>query len=227
LNFDQTYITLFGATVFEPVTILTNTITTIFCLYSFAQLLRLRTTVSRLWAWFFLMIGVGASCGSTAHGVQYQLGDFFLRTFVFIVNALSLIAIYFCYKATSTYFASGRTSGNKYINYLVLAWIAILLIITFIWNSFLLIKIHAGIVLFYSFIVHSVTWYRKFKGSGYIAVGIFISFLSILVHSLRFSISEWFNYKDISHVIMLTSLILMYTGVRIQAASETKVDTRP
>ena len=76
---------------------------------------------------------------------------------------------------------------------------------------------HAGIVLLYSFGVHLVVYNRtKEKGSGLVVLGIGIPFLSIVVHSLKFSIHEWFNYKDISHIVMLTSLALLFKGVKIK-----------
>lgn len=131
-----------------------------------------------------------------------------------MMNAISLIAIYFCFKSANTYFFQNKTGQKKYINYLVITWIIILLVVTLLQNNFLLIKIHAGIVLTYSLVIHLISYKKGGKGSSYVAGGIIVSFLSIVTHSLKLSVSEWFNYKDISHVIMLISLMLMYKGVR-------------
>jgi hypothetical protein len=150
-----------------------------------------------------------------AHGIQYQLGDTFLRTVVFMVNAISLVAIYFCFKAANTYFFLNQ-ANRPYITWIVIAWIIVLLIITFVKNDFLLIKVHAGIVLLYSFIVHLITYFRKEPGSGVIAGGILVSFLSILTHSIRLSFHEWFNYKDVSHVIMIISIIFIFVGAKLK-----------
>jgi hypothetical protein len=71
-------------------------------------------------------------------------------------------------------------------------------------------------VLLYSFIVHLITYFRKQPGSGVIAGGILVSFLSILTHSIRLSFSEWFNYKDVSHVIMIISIIFIFVGAKLK-----------
>jgi hypothetical protein len=217
LNFDQTYITIFGRILFEPVTFATNTVMMLFCVLVFVNLSKYKLALARQWAWFFLLIGISSQCGAVAHGVQYQLGDAFIRTVVFLVNALSLIAIYFCFKAANTYYFMAKPNSGKLVTYLVIFYIAVLLAVTFIQNNFLLIKIHAGVVLLYSFIIHLIAMSRKQAGSANIAAGIFISFLSILVHSIKLSFHEWFNYKDISHVIMIISLAVIYSGVTLIA----------
>jgi len=214
MNFDYTYIILFKLIVFEPVTILTNLFIASYCLYAFLKINPLKKTLAHHWARFFLFIGTSSIIGSIAHGVHFQLGSAFLNTTIFLMNAISLIAIYHCFKAANIYFSIGRKGPSKYTTWLVIGWIVVLLIFTFLQNNFLLIKIHAGIVLTYSLIIHLIT-YKK-TGSPYIAWGIIISFLSIIIHSLKLSISEWFNYKDIAHVIMLISLICIYKGVKIK-----------
>lgn len=214
MNFDYTYIILCGVIIFEPVTILTNLFITVFCLFAFFKLRRNKTPLAIQWSMFFLLIGLSSSTGSLAHGTHFQLGELFLKSTVFMMNAISLIAIYFCFKSANTYFSQNKPSQKKYINYLVITWIVILLIVTLLQNNFLLIKIHAGIVLTYSLVIHLIFYKKGGKGSGYVAGGIIVSFLSIVTHSLKLSVSDWFNYKDISHVIMLISLMLMYKGAR-------------
>jgi hypothetical protein len=197
-------------------TILTNMFIGAFCLYAFLKLRRYKMSLSSQWSFFFLFIGISSLVGSLAHGAHFQLGDDFFRTTVFLMNAVSLIAIYFCFKAANTWFSMKKNEPNKYITYLVILWIAILLVISYVKGNFVLIKVHAGIVLTYSLIVHIITHKRGFAGSAYIAGGILISFLSIVVHSLKWSLHEWFNYKDISHIIMLISLMFIYKGVTIK-----------
>lgn len=214
LNFDHTYIILFGLKIFEPVTILTNVFVSIFCFYAFIKVNRLKTRLSIGWSYFFLLIGVSSLVGSIAHGAHYQLGNLFLNTIIFLMNAISLIAIYFCFKAANTYIMLNKPEPKKYATYIVIVWIIILLGFTLIYNNFLLIKIHAGIVLTYSIVIHFITYFRKQQGSGWIAFGILVSFFSIAIHSLKLSVSDWFNYKDIAHLIMLASSILIFIGVQ-------------
>ncbi|MCW3078434.1 MAG: hypothetical protein JWO32_3043 [Bacteroidetes bacterium] len=212
MNFDYTYIIFCGAIIFEPVTILTNFFIAAFSIFAFYKIQQYNVPLAKHWAFFFLMIGLSSAVGSLAHGAHYQLGVGFLKTTVFLMHSISLIAIYFCFKAASLYHSIiHKKTNNKFVTLFVVIWIIVLLILTFIQNNFLLIKIHAGIVLTYSLIIHIIN-YKK-PGSANIAWGIVISFLSIVVHSLKLSLSEWFNYKDISHVFMLICLICMLQGV--------------
>jgi len=217
LNFDYTYIILFGAKIFEPVTILTNGFIGAYCIYSFLKINKYKNKLATEWAYFFLLIGVSSTVGSVAHGTHHQLGNLFLNTAVFLMNATSLLSIYFCFKAANTTLFLNKKQPNKYITYFVMLWVATLLVITFINNNFLLIKIHAGIVLTYSLIIHLLTHAKKQQGSVWIAFGILVSFISIVIHSLKLSISDWFNHKDISHVIVLVSIVFMVKGVLLKS----------
>jgi hypothetical protein len=167
---------------------------------------------------FMLLMGVGSLFGALAHAVHYQLGVSFFNTIFFITNAFSLFSIYYCFKAAYTYSHPSSAPPAKYV-YLVLVWIIILLLISLVDGNFLLIKIHAGLVLIYSLSVHVISFVRhREPGSRLVATGIIISFFSIIVHSLKFSFDEWFNYKDIAHVIMIISLMIIYRGAKLNAS---------
>ncbi|MDI9342281.1 MAG: hypothetical protein QM534_17040 [Sediminibacterium sp.] len=212
MNLDYTFIRFWGYTIYEPVTILTNLLVTIYCMYCFFKMNTRGYYLATFWAWFFLLIGVSSFVGSLAHGAHFQLGYSFFNSVLFLMNAISLVAIFFCFKAANTYASIDKSPPKKRYTYLVILWIGILLGFTLVYNNFILIKIHAGIVLTYSLIVHYLTYRRQQKGSGWIVSGILIAFLSIIVHSLRISVSDWFNYKDIAHCIMLLSLIAIFKG---------------
>lgn len=215
LNFEYTYITLFGFKLFEPMAILTNSIITIYGLFAYLRTLKFDHRISRDWALFFLLMGLSCLIASVTHGVHEQLGNTFMRISWFIMNSVSLVCIFFFYRAAFKYSnISKQRNYHAIMNYLVTAWVLGLIVLTYFLNDFLLIKIHAGIVLLYSLIVHAITYRNKQAGSGYIVAGIIVAFFSIIVHSVKFSFGEWFNYKDISHVIMLSSLVLLYHGVK-------------
>lgn len=213
MNFDYTYITLFGFIVFEPMTIVTNLLIFIFSIYCFAKLSKFQQPYSKSWAWFVLLVGLSSCFGSTAHAVHFQLGKTFFDIVFYIMNALSICSIYFCFKSPYLYYS--KEKPQKLIINFVIVWVAFLLFFTLFQNNFLIVKIHAGIVLIYSLLVHLIVYTKtKEKGSALVVLGISISLLSIIVHSFKFSIDKWFNYKDISHIIILISLIIIYTGIK-------------
>jgi hypothetical protein len=219
LNFDNTHIILGGFRIYEPVTILTNLVFCALCVVYFRQLSRFSHAYGFQMAWFILLMGTSSLLGAVAHAVHYQLGNVFFETVFFLMNALSLFSIYFCFRAPYTYYHLDKNPPRKYIN-LAILWVLVLLVYSFINGNFLLIKIHAGITLTYSFVVHYMGYRRKQeRGSAWIVSGIGVAFLSIISHSMRFSIHEWFNYKDISHVIMIFSLGIIYKGIRLNLES--------
>jgi len=216
MNFDYTFINLFGFKLYEPVTILTNTFIGIYCLYVFLKLVKHPNQVIQYWAMFYILISLSSTIGSVTHGVHEQLGERFLYITWFSMNAVSLLAMYYFFNAAYGYYHLQGESMKLIYRNIVAIWVIALLVITALLNNFLIIKIHAGLVLTYSLIVHLLTHYKKAAGSMYIVWGIAVSFLSIVVHSLKLSVHEWFNYKDISHIIMLTSLIIIYRGLQIK-----------
>jgi hypothetical protein len=208
---------LFGFPIFEPMVIATNSIFFTLCFIYFKRLSLSTHPYGKQMARFILCLGTSSVFGAICHAVHYQLGPVFFNVMFFIMNALSLFSIYFCFRAAYTYYNLKRQASKTYI-YIVLAWVLILLVFSGIKGDFTVIKIHAGIVLLYSLIVHYIT-YKRYNdgGSSLVVTGIVISFIPIIVHSLRFSLHEWFNYKDIAHVIMIVSLIVIYKGAHLNA----------
>jgi len=197
-------------------TIVTNLLIFIFSIICFKNLTKYTHLYPRSWAWFVLLVGISSCFGSTAHAVHLQAGKLFFDIVFYIMNALSLASIYFCFRGPYVLYTHGKKEPNKNVMYLVIAWIAALLTFTLFKNNFLIVKINAGIVLLYSFIVHLMVYNRtKEEGSKFVTIGISITFIPIIIHSLKFSIHEWFNYKDISHVIIFIALLVIYKGVKI------------
>lgn len=218
MNFDYTYISLFGLLIFEPMVIVTNVLMFLVSVYCSRQLMRYRHGYPRQMACFIIILGISGCFGALAHAVHYQLGTVFFDAVFFTSNMLNLISIYFFFRGSYTYYNLIRhKSSSKVLISAVVGWIFVLLVFTWIYNQFLLIKIHAGIVLVYAIAVHSMAYRKGDRGSGTVVLGIAISFLSIVVHSLKFSFDAWFNYKDISHVIMIVSMILIYRGIKKNA----------
>jgi hypothetical protein len=179
------------------------------------QLRRLHNLYPSRMASFILWLGISSVFGAVAHSVHYQLGTFFFNVVFYLMNASSLVAMYYCFSGTYTYFGrSGPRARN--IRIAVAIWLIVLLLLAAIYRQFLLIKVHAGIVLIYSMGVHWVMYRaNSWPGNRLYVIGGIFSLGSVLVHSLRLSVTEWFNYKDIAHVFMIAALIVMARGIRL------------
>jgi len=216
MEFGTTYIVLFGFKFFEPTVILTNFLIFFVCLYYFKNLRILAGKYAKQTSLFVIFMGVSSLFASIDHTIQYQFGEVFFRIILFISHSLNIIALYFCFIAAYTYNSVDKQI-NKYITYGAISVTIVLMIIALVTASFLTIKIPAGIVLVYSLIMHYIGYRKNTKGSGLFVAGVLISFLSIFVHSLRLSFSDWFNHKDIAHVIIAASLVFMCTSVKINS----------
>ncbi len=61
---------------------------------------------------FFLLIGISSTIGSIGHGTHHQFGISFFNVVLFLMNAVSLIAIYYCFKAAYS-LTTTLKSNNK------------------------------------------------------------------------------------------------------------------
>lgn len=217
LNFGETYLVLFGFKFFEPMVILTNTVIFILGLVYFMRLWSFNTPYLKQMALFIFCVGISTLVGAVGHAVHKQLGEIFFNVILFLMNAFSLFSMYFCFRASYIY-ANGNKKFTKNTSYLISLWIVMVLIACAITGDFIIIKTHALIVVAYALVMHYRT-YRKTrdKGGRFVTIGLLISVLSVVVHSLKLSLGEWFNYKDISHVIMIISLVVIYHGTRLIA----------
>jgi hypothetical protein len=109
--------------------------------------------------------------------------------------------------------------------------VGVFLVLAFVTLNFRFVEAHATYGLFVIvFAFELYTWFKqRDPGSRYIFVGTTLSALAALTHMLQLSISEWFNYNDISHVIMATGVYYYYQGainLRLYEAEESKATNR-
>lgn len=163
--------------------------------------------------WFIVLLGVSSIFGAIEHSVHFQLGEVFFNVIFFIMTALIFISSYFCFRAPYTLYLK----NNKGSSFFLISTILILFLIFILCNAqrnFVLAEICGGTAILYSFCIHLSNYLRnEEKGSGIVALGIGISFLSFIGHAFRISLHEYFNHKDMAHVIMIVSMIVIYLGV--------------
>ncbi len=219
MEFGSTYIFLFGFKIFEPMVILSNLLIFLVSLYCFQNLKRFENKYAKQSALFIILLGTSTCFASVDHATQYQLGVPFFRIILFISHSLNILALYFCFRAAYTFYLISE-QPNKTVLLIILSITGVLMILALLTGSFLLIKIPAAVVLIYSLIVHYLGYRKNIDGSGLFAFAVVVSFLSIIVHTLRLAFSDWFNHKDIAHVIIAVSLFLMYSAIKTNSETE-------
>jgi hypothetical protein len=217
MNFDYTFISILGYPVFEPMILLTNTFLFSISLYSYRVLIRFANAYARYMAWFIVLLGVSSIFGAIGHAVHLQLGNVFFSTVLFLMHAFSLLSIYYFFLAPLVYLKGFSETTQRYL-VAAKVWIGIIILFSLFSGNFLLIKINAGVVLLYSLYMHfKAHRTRDESGNLRVVTGVLFSFVPIVIHSKEISLHEWFNYKDLSHVIMIISLIFIFSGAKRNA----------
>jgi len=211
---DIQIITFAGLTIGEPVTSLTDIVLAVISFTFFARIKnRLNESFfNNSWRMFFLFIGISTSIGAFAHALNGTDAIRWSAALFMAMTVFSSFAVFFALKATIR-FTNLPLFARKGLNTTNYSLLVIFMIYTLTTNNFEIFKMHAAAGLLLIFITHAIAWRRSHTGSGWIMAGMGISFFTVLVHTKQFSISPWFNYKDISHVIMMVSLVMIYNGV--------------
>ena len=171
-----------------------------------------KESFERKWSHFYLWMFISTFIGTFAHGARFYMTDNLFNILWMIMNIAGLISTYYSIYATISYANYSNNLEVKTINALtsvVLGFVGL----TLFFNTFLLVKIFAGMGLIYIFYTHLRYYQIGIIGNGNIIFGIGVSFLTVFVHTFKISLHKHFNYKDISHLIMIISLCFIFTGI--------------
>jgi hypothetical protein len=202
--------------VYEPMTAFTDYIITVI---AFIFFLRLSSDdpVIKSWRLFFLFISLSTLFGGTSHALFQVHEGWAYKSFWLPMQFLNGFAVYFAQKGTllsvlkdSKHYNAWRSS---YLIQLIVYFIVLIIvqkyIVTIIDNAVGLIPI---------MILH-LTAKVKEEYYRYIAYGIAISFITAIVHGLKFSLHPHFNYNDIAHVFIIMSLTVIFLGLKKRVTS--------
>jgi hypothetical protein len=129
------------------------------------------------------------------------------------MNVSNLPGSYYLLKA-GIEISGFRDTIKRKLNVAIFIYMGIIALLTIILNNFQLIKVNALIVIVFTIIQHFRAWRKGIPGNGYIWGAYAFSITALIVHTAKLSVSDWFNFKDISHVIMNITLIILFIGVK-------------
>ncbi|MDF2437652.1 MAG: hypothetical protein K0Q95_2028 [Bacteroidota bacterium] len=210
----DTTIVLGGFTIHEPVTVFTDYIITVIAFIYYWKLPSTNEVV-KYWRLFFLFISLSTFFGGSSHALFAAHEGWEYKSLWLPMQFLNGLAVYYAQKATLLSVLKDSKNYNvwklSYVIQLTLYYIVLIVvqkyIVTIIDNALGLIPI---------MIVHLNAKvkedYQKFIGYG-----ILVSFITAIVHGLKFSLHDYFNYNDIAHVFIMISLTIMYWGVKQKA----------
>ncbi|OYU94714.1 MAG: hypothetical protein CFE21_13560 [Bacteroidetes bacterium B1(2017)] len=210
----ETMLDILHLHIMEPTTVFTNLIMGGLCFVFFNRLKKepVHYKLGSNWKFFFLFMGIASIIGALTHGLKSYFGQDDYYFVWLLMNLAGIPCSYFLLQANIELSKLNQELKKK-LKLTSIVLTAILTILVIMLNNFLLVKLNAGFVIGLTLFNHFKTYRSGFIGSGFILLGFTISTSSLLVHGLKISYSEWFNYKDISHVIMSISLYIIFLGV--------------
>lgn len=208
-------INLAGIIITEPGTCFTDVILSVLCftLYKNVQKDFARSHFINAWKYFFLFMGLSTGTGVLVHGFStYFEPGIYNYTWMFM-NLCAATASFFTLRAMSKFVARNVRQRKKInmVNFIIFSGFAIA---TIIFNNFEIVKIYIATAVTCNFIVHLIGHFRDDAASRFIMLGMFISFFTIFIHSTQIIYNAWIDYKSISHIIMMMSIMLVYRGVQ-------------
>ncbi len=204
----------FGIRVDEPVATLTDLLVSAVSLYAY---LRMKRKGLNAWSQvhfrhYFLLVSVATLLGGLiGHGFLYAFG-FAWKLPGWIVGIVSVALV----ERAAISHAQRLIRpgiGRFFLVFNIIEMIAIL-VVTIVTLDFKWVEYHNG----YGLIVnvagfHGYAWYRtKDRGSLIILGAVGITAIASVVFTRHLSLHTWFNYIDISHVLLAIAAYVMYLG---------------
>lgn len=210
----QPSVNIAGLRIDEPVTTLTDLVVSAVCLFAFYRLTKaqLPGRTQLYFRLYFLLMAVATAFGGLiGHGFLYAL-SFAWKLPGWIVSMLSVALI----ERSSIEHAKPLINPRVGKFFLVLNVIELLTIMTVTMTTlnFKWVEFHSGYGLLAVVLpFHAFVYYKtKDKGSVIVIVAVAIACLAALVFMNKISLHTWFNYLDISHVLMAIAAYVFYRG---------------
>jgi hypothetical protein len=203
----------------EPITTLTDSLTAFVFIFAFIVFSRYKGKKSDSFMYFkafFLCFGIGMLCAAWfGHGLAAYVTPRW-KAIGWVINSSANL---FLGLATLKEIAPLiKPHINRLIKVIFISQVSIFIVFMLIPNTsfFGLAQLCSLVSLIGMMLPMHIFNYSKTKslGSKYFIIAIAMGVLPGIVFNTQLSISRWFNYHDISHVIMATIVFIMYLGAR-------------
>ena len=215
---EATQYELLGLTITEPFTWLTNWAVAAFSFYFGHMLFHSKNNdrQTKYWSIFFLCMGLASMTGGTAHGFINYVGiNFHYAAWVF-----TGIAVYGAQLASLEVIKDARIYAP--LRWFVIIELVAMIISVLFFQSFESVRVNSALGLL-GIVLPIQLYGYKFLGmrrNGIIALGILSNIAPGIIHAIKFSYNRWFNFNDISHVVMIGCFYIMYLGAKKTAIKD-------
>ncbi len=204
----------FGIRIDEPMTTFTDVIVAIVCFYAFYQLNKRKFTgrSQMFFRYYFLLMGIATFLGGViGHGFLYAL-SFGWKLPGWIISMISVALIE--RSAISHAGSLIKPPIRKFFLIFNLLELVTIITITMITLDFKWVQFHSGYgLLAIVSTFHLYTYFRTGdKGSLYMLSGVGVTCIASYIYINKISLHTWFNYLDISHILLAIAAYSLYLG---------------
>ncbi len=231
MELGPTDVVLFGLRLQEIDVIATDLLWSGVSLWCFVRLSAMRAVLSPAGHWFrfmFLLMSIAVFLGAfMGHGFQYLLGH--QGKYPGWIISMWGVA---CMERSAITYAGERVSSRlaRIMSFANLAELAIFHGLILWFGSFYLVEVHAGYgLVVISLPLHFLVYrHTRSLASKLVLIGIGIATTAVVVHLTEFYLHKvWFNYHDVSHVILTVSTYLYYRAARLMRVEQVLATAPP
>jgi len=222
-DFDKIQFELFGLHLGEPNAFIGDTLIFIVALIIAKKIKRLGLNTPFLsnWYWFILIFGFGF--GFFVGGLGHLFFNYTGIPGKYPALYLGIVSAVFIEKAMISLYP--KESIRKILNQLVFIKLALALIAaTFVFSfvdlykdqsvALLVTSVNAAIGSIYAVGYLGIKYVRTISPSfHYIWIGVLLFIPTAVVQSNKINLHQWFDRNDVSHVLIIASMILYYNGI--------------
>ena len=222
---DTTHIELFGIIITEPFTWLTNWTIAAFSFYFGHMLFHAKSgdKQAKYWSMFFVFMGIASMTGGTAHGfINYVGNNFHLAAWIF-----TGIAVFGAQLSALEIVKDARVYSP--LKWFIIIEVLLMTASVIIYQSFESVRINSALGLV-GIVLPIQLYGYKFLGmrrNGIIAIGIISNVVPALIAANKYSYNRWFNFNDISHIVMIGCFYIIYLGAKKIDIKNPLVLTKP
>jgi hypothetical protein len=204
----------FGIRIDEPVAVITDLLVSAVCLYAFVQMRNagLESWPQKHFRRYFLLVAIATALGGIiGHGFLYAF-SFAWKLPGWMVGIVSVALVERAAISHAQSLIKPRI-GNFFLVFNIIE-MCVILALTAITLDFKWVEYHNA----YGLVVnvagfHGYTYYRtRDRGSLIILGSVVITAFASIVFTNKLSPHTWFNYIDLSHVLLTVAAYVMYLG---------------
>lgn len=200
---------MFGLCLQEPMALITNWLIAITSFILYRLIKSPQNEYQRHWKFFYLIFGISTFFGGLGH-VLFNYFDVYGKFPCWFFGTIA------AYHAGCAMINVSILSPKliKKLKHILIIKAVVFGLIAFVFQSFLFIMVDATITyLFFCLGFGAYYWRKGIQSFKYTVFAVLILFPSIFIFALKINPHLWFNKDDLSHVLMVTTIIFFYFSI--------------